>query len=839
MAIRYHLFPWLNDEGVRYKILAHRDHTLSYFKDETMAGEILESLKRPWYRKFFKWPWLSWEIEANADKISYYFWTQNEHIGTEIRSKILGEHPEIEVFLDKDYMILKEGLHVKASTLRLNRDYPVMIKTFFNAVVDSQSNIVNSMLNLDRDEHVMVQVLMQPTSLKYQKYFDKAMDIVKSWDEETEYEKRELFQKSIYSKQSKLMAHCVIRLVSMSPDKLKANQLLQQLGRSFGQFSSEALNGFHMREPFFHLKPLLLSDWKKRRFPIFERKLKRTILNIEELSGIVRVPSKAINNSKLERFEMKNLEPPAQIIDVEKAVRDSNDLLNYIPLGSNTFRMKKTLIYLAVESLKRHLFVMGASGSGKSVFLQNICVDIAKLKAHGNKKIGFFLIDPHGEMSKKIVSALPDEILNDVNYIKPNPQDEEHFPMNVFDIDFKLTADSLSKNVANVLKRIWPDGWGVRPERNFLNGGIALSQIGEANILNINRLLSNPNYLNSVLTKIQDVPELEEVFDYFFELLQMMISKNPSMKRQHRELTDSTRNKLEQFSLSNLLSKTIGAYTSGFKWRTWMDEGKITILDLSAIQSEEERKMYGSMALTLNLQAAFSRHELIEKNEELSLYPIIVDELPTFIENNLTVVNEMADRTRFVGVPLIGAAQGIISQLPEQIAQAITRNFGSIISYQINNDDDAIFLEKFFNHEDLKAHDIKKTPENYAYMSLNIGRSKSRTFSALMNPPYSDVIDSARVEQLLKATLEKALEEEKEAIEKLKINRLEIDNVSFDDNEVSSESDNYSEDIHELVDEENVEVISDEDFTSDFQDGESNDDNETKSNDNLWDKLKD
>jgi len=766
--VRYHVFPLLKS-GVRYRMMTHSDHELSYFQDETLSGEIIEVLKRPWYRRLIKWPWMSWEIEANDESVVYYYWAPDENLGDEIRRKMLAEHPDMEIMIDDDYMIQDEFKYVTGTSLKLDRSYPVEIKTFYNEVIDSQSAIVNTMTSLNVGEKAMIQILMQP-ALNYQRDFDKALKIINSWDLTNEAEKVELFRTNVYSKQTKLLGHCYIRLVGAASSKQRSKQIVYEMARSFGQFQSEALNGFVMKEPFLHLKPLLLSDWRKRRFPLFERRDKRMILNLEELSSVMRLPSYKVEDEKLLRLRMKHIEPPIEIINLQKKILQEGKR-DVIPIGLNVYRMKENEINLDVRNLVRHLLVMGGTGSGKSVFLENLMVDLMKLKVDGVLKCGGFLLDPHGQMSKVIISQVPDLLLDQVNYICPDSDaaEDEIFPFNIFDVDFSSSADSIAKNIANVLKRIWPDGWGVRPERNMLHAGIALQHLGQASLINVDRLLRDYAYCRWVADQIEGIEEFEVIHQTLKEYYEMMDPDNKNKiqaKRNHRELTDSTRNKLEQFTLSKLLRHSMGSETCGIRWREWMDEERLTILDLSKVNSKQEKSMFGSMALTMNFLAALTRVDKIEKGEELSLYPLIIDEMPTFIDKDEEVIADFADKTRFVKVPLVGAAQGLVSQMPYASAQAITRNFSSIISYQISNKDDSEILEQFFNHPKLKAANIRETPENYAYMALNVGRTRSRTFSALMNPPYGEEIDIEKVEYVRRRTLEEAMEREIAAKEK-------------------------------------------------------------------------
>ncbi|CAF1786272.1 helicase HerA domain-containing protein [Bacillus subtilis] len=785
--MRYHLFPGLlkDDEAVRYRVLAGYDHELEYFRDETLIGEILESISLPWYRRIIKWPWISWEIEANDRDIGYYFWATDSFTGEKVKKKIAGEYPKLEISKADSAQIFPWDGEVYATTLKLERDYPVKIKTFINDIVDSQSPFVNSLSGLENGERAMIQILLQPAR-NYQNNFDKAMRIIKKWDEYKDLKKIELFENSVYSKQTKALAHCYIRIIVSTKNSEKSKALLGNIGNSFAQFSSEALNRFVVRDHWLHFKPLLLKDWQKRRFPIFERNLKRVILNIEELSGIVRFPSRSVINNRLKRNEMKNIQPPAEMIEIAREAEISQEK-HFVPIGQNKYRDLVSRIYMNLNHLKTHALVAGGSGSGKSVFLQNLMDDIVQLKLYirrnqGKSNIGFTLIDPHGELSKLLISNVPEEIIDEIKYIRPDANDKQWFPFNVFDVDFDSTPDSVSKNVADVLKRIWPDGWGVRPDRNMLHAGIALQYCNEASLINVNRLYSDYAYCQTIADQIADVPHLKEVHASLSEMAEMM---NPDAKnkaqlaRQHRELTDSTRNKLEQFSLSTLLRDATGAKTCGIRWRTWMDEGKIVVLDLSKIKNEQEKKMYGSMSWTMSYQAALTREELISKGQKPDIYFIIADELPSFLSTDASVVTDMADRTRYVSVPLIGAAQGLVSQLPKEAAQAILRNFSTIISYRVSNDDDAEEFAKYFNHEQLTAADIKRASENHAYMRISVGRSSSKVFSATMDPPRNSNIDVDRIEKVLKYTRDEALERENAAIE-LQSKKEEINSISFD-----------------------------------------------------------
>lgn len=776
--MRFHLFRFLRWSGVRYRMLAHIDHRLMYFEDQTLMGEILEVLERRWYRRLIRWPWFGWEVEADDQEVVYYFWAPNVHIGDEIRKKILGKHPDMDItrmeHTDVDFSSCE---FVAASSLRLDRDYMVPVKAFFNEIIDSQAPIVNAISDLKKGERVLLQVLVQPAR-NYQKDFDKALKVVKGWDIDEEREKIELFETNIHGKQNKQLGHTVIRVMAGARDKENANRIRSELARSFGQFKSEALNSFVPTEKWSHIKPLLIMQVKQRLFPIIERRRKRVILNIEELSGIVRLPSQNVNNSRLTRIVLRQIEAPPGVIKISQSARANGEGARYLKFGENAFRMRTTPVYLDLKTLSQHLSVLGAAGTGKTVFLTNFMKKLMDLKVKGYP-VGFFLIDPLGGLAKDVASNIPKELLHLVNYVRPNSMDAEQFPMNVFDVDFATADHSIAKNIADAVGRIWPDGWGPRPAQNFLIGGMALQRIGEASIINLERLLRIPDYTIQVYKEIMKYPDLVELgaADFLGKLIIGGIPSALTTDRKHRiDLTDSTLNKLVNFTASNVLRGSMGAKSCGFRWLESMNEGKINILDLSDVQDDHEKRMIGSLALTMNYQAAQMR----PSERENILYPLIVDEFPMFIEANAKVINEMADRTRQKNVPIIGASQGIVTQLDKKVADAIGRNFSTQIMFRLNHTEDANWMEEQFNDSRLTASDIKRTPSNYGYAKIGLGREPSLPFSFLSEAKNYKEYDASYVDGIIKQTMQRALAREAEAIKTIEEEHIVVDFVNDD-----------------------------------------------------------
>lgn len=750
--MRFHLIPKLIPLGCRYQLITHEDQRLDYFVDETMCGSLLEVLKRPWYSRILSRPWMSWEIEAISNAIKYFYWAPQTTIGEEVRQKILAYYPDIEIWPAEATLEMQH--HIKGTRLRLRNHYSVTIKTFFNDLVDTHGTILNAMTSLKDSEKAYLQILLRP-AVRWRRGVKKAQKIVINWVED---ETRELVAKSVHGKSFKTCGEIEVRIIAESPDKTRAEQIVKNIARSFGQFASESLNALDAKE--FTIQPLLLHDFKRRIYPFYTRKNHRRILNIEELSGLIRLPSEGIKVAQLLRLRMKKVAAPVEIMVMAKEVEDgvrSNEKM--ISLGVNVYGFQHVPVWLDLNSLIRHMAIWGMSQMGKSALIANLCQTIMRLKLQGHR-IGFELIDPHGSLCQNIAALVPPELMDQVDYIKP-AYENGAFPFNVYDTDFNCGVDRVAQSVADALHRIWPDNWGPNVEDCLLQAGMALQMTDRgATIINVIRLLGNKNYREEVLEELHLTNrEAEGIIEFFNKLDELTPAKQD-------ERTNSTLNKLRKIQASSILRNSVKQKTCGIKWRRGMDEGRITLLDLSELSGDDAR-ILGSIALTRRHQAALSRIDTLEKDRTLFLE--IIDEAPLFIDANEKAIEAMADQCRKFQVGLVLACQGIDEQIPDKAAAAILRNFGTLISYRLQRLADAETLAETFVHKEIQPKDLLKIEKNNAYVRLAAGRDTIPVCSCQMDPPepIETNLQKQNVEYLIQKTLARVkTDKELEKVEK-------------------------------------------------------------------------
>ena len=515
----------------------------------------------------------------------------------------------------------------------------------------------------------------------------------------------------------------------MGEIKKDAKDLIKAAKGSIGTFSSGRLNQLKGREWWWFrtIRPLFRWEYKNRVFPM-ERMKSRVILGSEEMAAIMRLPSERVHTNKLNRLKMRSTPLPKEL----KAVTFDSGLA--ITLGEHSYHGKKTDVQFDLATLRYHAAFMGMSGMGKSTAMYNLVEDLVNLEGVGTI-IGGTIIDPHGDLCQDIAARIPPEKQHLVRYIKFS---EGEIPFNVYDVDFVSAEDKIAQTVADVLKRTWKDFWGPNIDDNFLNGGIVLQRIGEASLPNLQRLLSDADYRDDVLAQLDRSDPIENDLYLYFANLHGLHDRELQIK------TNSTLNKLRKITLSGVLGKILRAQTNGLRLRESMDQGMINLLDLSELTSDE-KKLIGSICLTFAELAGKSRADTPAlERDKLPYHFVMVDEAPTLMEHSVDAIESFASELRKYKVSIVLGMQGIKDQLPREVASAIFRNFGTLISFRLGEPDDAQYVHRSMNSEVIYESDYLQIEPYHAYMRMQVGNERTRPFLVRMKPPgpalYRDLI---------------------------------------------------------------------------------------------------
>ncbi len=387
-----------------------------------------------------------------------------------------------------------------------------------------------------------------------------------------------------------------------------------------------------------------------------------------------------------------------------------NNEINFF--AETTYRNIRKKFGIKLDDRRRHVYVVGKTGMGKTVMLQNMAIqDIQQ-----GRGMGF--VDPHGEAAEELLDFVPSNRVNDVIYINPA---DLNYPI-AFNVMEKVDLEHrhlVAGGLMGVFKKIWPDVWSARMEYILNNSILALLEYPGSTLLGVNRMLSDPEFRKKVVDKITD-PMIKSFWINEFARY---------TQRYETEATAAIQNKVGQFISAPLIRNIIGQVQSTIDMRKVMDEGKILILNLSKGRIGEDNSMLlGALLITKLQLAAMSRVDIPEKKrKDFFLY---VDEFQNFATESFVNILSEARKYRLA---LILAHQ-YIAQMEEEVRDAVFGNVGTLISFRVGAED-AEFIEKEFTPE-FTAGDLVNLTKYDIYLKLMIDGVAGRPFSAETLPPF-------------------------------------------------------------------------------------------------------
>lgn len=401
---------------------------------------------------------------------------------------------------------------------------------------------------------------------------------------------------------------------------------------------------------------------------------------------------------------------------------DNND--EKVIFGEINFRNQRTRFGIKTDDRRRHMYVVGKTGMGKTEILKNMAVQ----DIQAGRGVAF--VDPHGDTADALLDYIPKERIKDVVYFDPA---DMSFPI-AFNVMENINDEQrhlLASGLLGVFKKIFPDVWSARMEYILNNTILALLEFPGATLLGINHMLANKGYREAVLEKVTD-PIVKSFWTQEFARYTDRLAV---------EATAAVQNKIGQFTSSTVIRNIIGQVKSTIDTREVMDKGKILIINISRGKiGEDASRLLGALLVTKMQLAAMSRVDVPEeKRKDFYLY---VDEFQHFATESFANILSEARKYR---LSLVMAHQ-YITQMDEKVRDAVFGNVGTIITFRIGAED-AELLEKEFAPE-FSANDIVNLAKWKIYLKLMIDGVASRPFSADTLSPFPKLTRDYRQEIL-------------------------------------------------------------------------------------------
>ena len=348
------------------------------------------------------------------------------------------------------------------------------------------------------------------------------------------------------------------------------------------------------------------------------------------------------------------------------------------------------LAKIAEKDRATHLYVVGATGTGKTKFLEYL------IKQDIEKGNGFGVIDPHGDLIEDVKGFLilqysPDDPELSDKVILIDPTDPN------FTVTFNpleripgISEAELASELVGALKTIWKDSWGARMEEMLINSFIALSE-NNMTLAELPLLLTDYYFRESVVLNIRN-PVTRQYFKVFN-------SWTPKMRAFWAE---STLNKINAFLVDDRIRYILSNPKSSFNMREAIDSQKIILIKLDKGKLKDSADLLGSLFMAKIQMVAFSRSDL-PQNKRTPFY-MYIDEFQSFASESFSVILSEA---RKYGLSLIMAHQSL-AQIPEELRSLILGNTGIQVYFRLNRHDSQILAKEAFEYSGQEVKTIRK-----------------------------------------------------------------------------------------------------------------------------------
>lgn len=699
---------------------------------------------------------ISLEMVARKDSIVFYLFTPL-HLREFIESQLYAQYPTLDIKPVADYSreVDLAGLHVATSRVKLTKEDVYPIKTYLDSEVDPLAGITAVMGNLSEREQLWFQIAVRPVGDEWQ---NKGVEHIKAVRSGTNKSKavglakvgrvigmiaqevvrpgsvtggagsgnseppklsapEEAALKGIEGKITKLGYETIFRVVSIAPDETVARARTTALLGALKQYNTTNLNGFAAGD----IKIDHYDSWAQYLNREFEEK--GNILNIDELASVYHFPTTTVEVNALARSSAKKGEAPFNV-PLKSQVEPQELTL----IGKTDYRNKQEEFGIKLDDRKRHIYIIGKSGTGKSTLLENMIIDDLQ------EGRGVVVIDPHGELAEKVIESVPEHRVNDTVVIDPA---DVQWPISFNPLEkVEGYEERIASGFVSVLKKIFGNSWGPRLEYILRNATKALIEAPNSTMMGIPRMLTERGYRDFVLQHVTD-PVVRNFWQYEWNAME---------PKQQAEAIGPVLNKVGQFLSSSMIRNLTCQPKSTIDFRDVMDNKKILVVNLSKGRvGEDAMALLGSMIVTRVQLAAMSRAD-VAASERADCF-LYVDEFQNFATDSFA---EILSEARKYGLGLTIAHQ-YIAQLPEEVRDAVIGNVGTMILFRVGTPDGES-LQKEFSPV-FSVEDMINLPKAHIYTKLLVDGFAAQPFSAITLPPrhieqsYRDaVIASSRAQ---------------------------------------------------------------------------------------------
>lgn len=704
-----------------------------------------------------KWFWqpkdyVSFEFACTNKKISFYI-NCPKHLQGLLEKQIQAQYPHAFIEVIKGYNPFPKTGELEATELQLIKPYMFPVRTYKNMETDPLNALTNAMSKLDEHDGAAVQLILYPAGEEWQhrprhmaleiqqgknphivaksafgRFTREAGATLKDSvigsgkpNQETLQQRLDLsgrysainltpmqqeMVKRFEEKASRPGFYTNLRIVTASETPGAAKLHMNNIVSSFLQYNMPPFNGFRVKK---RAKKKIVKDYI---FRIYRRYGRKAILNTEELSSIWHLPTPFLETPNIKWLLSKKAPPPINLPD------------EGILIGKNIYRGLETQIKMARDDRRRHMYILGRTGVGKTEIMKYMSVQDIK---NGD---GLCIIDPHGDFIEDVLPHVPKERAEDVILFEPFDT-ERPFGLNMLEVTDESQKDFAVQEMISIFYKLVTDPAMLGPmfEHNMRNAMLTLMSDEDhpGTLVEIPRIFTDTDFQKYKISKLHD-----PVVKAFWE---KEMAKTSDFHKS--EMLGYLVSKVGRFVENSMMRNIVGQPKSAFNFRQVMDEGKILLVNLAKGKvGEMNAKLLGLILVSKIQMAALSRADQSESDrKDFYLY---VDEFQNFITDAFSSILSEARKYKlnliiahqFLGQLEQGAgAHGAAST---DLRDAVFGNAGSMVSFRIGVEDAEVMAKEFsptFNEFDLLNVDRFN-----AFTKLMINGTASKPFNMATYP---------------------------------------------------------------------------------------------------------
>ncbi len=580
-------------------------------------------------------------------------------------------------------------LHVQTLKLAKGNYYPLMTYPSFTDV-DPVSSVLSVLSKAPPDDVVIIQIALESISGSWQA---SAIKIIDNGIKDREGNISPLPDAAVMREKIGFPGFAVTLRIA-AKHKTSLSGLTSALGvytRTDGNSISVMKKGFLARD---HGLEYLFS----------RQVTGRDILNIAELATLWHLPSEKVKISSIVWGNAVLSEPPDNLPAAGSMTEEERLHTNFF--ARTQYKNAEAIFGIKDKDRRRHVWVVGKTGTGKSTLIANMVIDDIK------KGRGVAVIDPHGDLCETVLNYIPKNRINETIYF--NPADRDYpIVINPLEVNNKEEAELVVSGLMSIFTKVWANVWSARMEYILRNSLLSLSEIPNSTLADVLRLLGEDDYRHRVVEKMEDATLKAFWLNEF--------NKMPDKLRS--EAVSPIQNKVGQFVTSPMVRSILSQPKSTISLGQVMDRGMIFLANLSQGRlGEDNAALLGATLITKFQLAAMHRVDIDEdKRRDFHLF---VDEFQNFATDSFIKILSEARKYRLN----LMLANQYMGQIPEGVQKAILGNAGSLVSFAVGADDAQIIHKEYA--EVFSQNDLVNLANFQIAVKLMIDGHSSRPFLA-------------------------------------------------------------------------------------------------------------